>query len=345
MPQTLLSLAVIVRDQAALLGPLLRNHRQLYDEAVVVDTGSRDESARVAEAAGARVISSRWRQDFSAARNESLARCRGRWILVLDCDESIAPDHQMRLRAWLQEAQPCLGILQQRNYTFCTGHLGFVPVVAEDMVWAQGAPGYIPRQQIRILPGDRGLRYTGRIHETLEKNPKTYGLTREYPDAAIHHYGHLEGSGGYLRRLRRNGELLRREVKDHPHDPVLLTEFAGHLAGEGRREFAGRVCQRALEVAPGHSELFRTRLMLARLVWRDDPQSALGHCERALSDRPDVPDCWVEAVRANFGVGRVDRARLLLRKGLVIFPGEPVLTALGTQVSGEAADNEYAERG
>ena len=65
MPQPFLTLAIIVKDQADLLERLLRDHRTLYDEAVVVDTGSRDRSPEVARDLGARLISSQWRHVLS----------------------------------------------------------------------------------------------------------------------------------------------------------------------------------------------------------------------------------------------------------------------------------------
>ncbi len=345
MSQPLLSLAVIVRDQASQLDALLKNHRQLYDEAVVVDTGSLDDSAEAAAALDARVISSRWRQDFSEARNDALAHCSGRWILVLDCDEAIGPEDQVSLKRWLQEASPCLGIMDQRNYTYRTGHLGFVPVDGCDAELSHGAPGFILRRQIRVFPGGADLHYSGRVHETLEKSPSARVLTRSCLDIPVHHYGHLEGTRGHLRRIQRNGELLRREIREHPFDPVLLTEFAEQLVAEGRLDFARRVCLRALEVAPGHSELHQTRLLLARLDWRDDPDMALRQAERALADRPDLPECWREAVRTNFSQGQVGRAFRVCKQGLVVFPRDPVLKRLYTQVSGAGADIKCAENG
>ena len=56
-----LSLVVLVRDDAEDLRRLLTWHRPLVDEAVVVDTGSGDDSLSVALACGARVTRFGWR--------------------------------------------------------------------------------------------------------------------------------------------------------------------------------------------------------------------------------------------------------------------------------------------
>ncbi len=345
MSQPLLSLAVIVRDQAPLLKTLLADHHGLYDEAVVVDTGSIDESVGVAARGGARVISTQWCQDFSQARNLALKACRGTWILVLDCDEVILAADQTPLRAQVARSKPCLMVLDQRNYTDQSQALGFRAVMDHERGASRGAPGYFLRRQIRIFPSGYGLCYEGVIHETLEQSTLKHCLKKVCLDQAIHHYGHLEGSGGRRRRTRRNGELLRREVRCNPHDPVLLTELAVQLVAEGRREEARKICRRALEVSPSHPELYQTRLTLAGLLLTREPQKALALGERALEDRPDLAQCWADATRLNAAAGHLDRARLLCRQGQRLFPLDDVLRQLETQVSEPAADTLRVENG
>ena len=54
-----LTLVMIVRDEAAVLPEFFAHHAGLWDEAVVVDTGSTDASAALARGAGARVAEAR----------------------------------------------------------------------------------------------------------------------------------------------------------------------------------------------------------------------------------------------------------------------------------------------
>ena len=338
MPRPLISLAVIVRDQETLLESLLTGHRDLYDEAVVVDTGSRDGSAATAGRLGARVFSCRWRQDFAAARNESLRHCRGRWILVLDCDEAIALEDQFRLRSLLEDSPEAALVMEQRNYTFKSLALGFVPGQPDDPM-AHGAPGYVPRMQIRGFPNGLGLRYEGGIHENIEASLVTYGLPKNCADIPVHHYGHLEGTAGHLRRIRRNGVLLRRESRLRPADPVLLTELATGLLAEGQPRLAAGIARRAIMVAPGHPELYQARLLLARIMVNTAPEQALELVEHALAERPDQVSCWVEAVRAHMVAGDSKRSRDLLRTGRRVFPGDRALAAMSTQVFQESSDN------
>src|SRR5207244_5735388 len=94
----LLSLCMIVKDGGDPLRRCLESARGVADEIVVVDTGSRDDSVAVARAAGARVLTHAWDDDFAAARNVSLAEAKGEWVLVLDADEELEPAQQRFLR-------------------------------------------------------------------------------------------------------------------------------------------------------------------------------------------------------------------------------------------------------
>lgn len=73
-------------------------------ELVVVDDGSRDRSAAIAEAMAARdprlrVVRRPVNRGAAATRNEALALARGRWIAVLDGDDRMAPERLARLVA------------------------------------------------------------------------------------------------------------------------------------------------------------------------------------------------------------------------------------------------------
>src|SRR6185369_15137649 len=80
----------IVKDETARLAACLESVSGTVDEIVIVDTGSTDDTVELARARGARVVSWAWRDDFAAARNESLRHARGDWVLVLDADERLA---------------------------------------------------------------------------------------------------------------------------------------------------------------------------------------------------------------------------------------------------------------
>lgn len=72
------------------------------DEIVLVDGGSRDRTAEIARAAGARVIENPW-PGFAAQRNVALDHAHGDWALEIDADERVSPALAASIRAMLAD--------------------------------------------------------------------------------------------------------------------------------------------------------------------------------------------------------------------------------------------------
>src|SRR5262245_2499464 len=83
-PMPTLSLCLIVKNGGAALASALSSAKPFMDEMVVVDTGSTDDSRQTATSLGAKVSEFPWCDDFSAARNCSLAHATGDWIFWMD---------------------------------------------------------------------------------------------------------------------------------------------------------------------------------------------------------------------------------------------------------------------
>ena len=94
-----LSVCVITRDAAAELPECLRSVA-FADEVVVIDSGSTDDTVRVAEAHGARVVAHPW-LGFGAQKNLAVREARHDWVLCLDADERATPELAASVRGVL----------------------------------------------------------------------------------------------------------------------------------------------------------------------------------------------------------------------------------------------------
>lgn len=83
----LISACYIVKNEEKNLARSLASLNRQYDELIVVDTGSTDNTVMVAKKYGAKVYKYRWCDDFAAARNFAIAKVSGDWIIFLDADE------------------------------------------------------------------------------------------------------------------------------------------------------------------------------------------------------------------------------------------------------------------
>ncbi len=329
-----ITLCVIVRDQAGLLERLLDEHRALYDEAVVVDTGSADDSRDRASERGARVVEFPWIDDFSAARNAGLAVAAGQWILVLDCDELVGHDDFAALRSLASGPRTVCHTLPQLNYLPGGGGRGVQPVEDRHRARALGAAGYRTAWSIRLFPNHPGLRYRGVVHESLDEAALAAGLTVARHDVPIHHQGHMLEQGEPRRRHEFYGRLLARKLEQQPGDPRARYEMAVHLAASGQGELAARLAELALRSHPTWSDRYRAELLLGEIkLTQGQPHLARQHFQKAIEDRPDWPRCWEAMVAISTEMGDPQGARRYLDQARSLFPARPEWDRFSAQVS------------
>jgi len=95
----LLSAVLITRNAAALLEPCLESVA-FADEIVVVDSGSTDATAEIAERRGARIVQKEW-LGFGRQKQFAVEQARHDWVLCLDADERVSPELAASIRAAL----------------------------------------------------------------------------------------------------------------------------------------------------------------------------------------------------------------------------------------------------
>lgn len=91
------SAVLITKNEATRIRPCLDSLRWV-DEIVVVDDESTDETPRLCEQSGARVLVRRSEGDFDQQRNAGIDTASGEWILQLDADEVVPHALQEEIR-------------------------------------------------------------------------------------------------------------------------------------------------------------------------------------------------------------------------------------------------------
>lgn len=86
------SLCMIVKNEAAVLGRCLNSvGTALFDEIIIADTGSDDQTKAVAAAYTDKIYDFIWKDDFAEARNFAFSKATCDYIMWLDADDVIAP--------------------------------------------------------------------------------------------------------------------------------------------------------------------------------------------------------------------------------------------------------------
>ena len=238
--EKLLSVAMIVRDEATTLPATLDSILSIADEIVVVDTGSRDSTRQVATERGAIVSTFAWDDDFSAARNRAFSLTSGRWVLWLDAGETISPDDARALRGFLEtNADP--------NTAYAL------------LVQTPCAPGNASGEQaarLRLVPRYDGIAYVGRVRESLSASLTALGLGTEGLPWRIHR-GQRENDPDVKNwRAQRNLILAEREIRERGATPRMFNCLGESLAMLGRHQRARECFAHARQDAePGSSDL------------------------------------------------------------------------------------------
>jgi glycosyltransferase involved in cell wall biosynthesis len=93
-----LSVVIICKNEAHIIGRTLQSVLPLSDDIVVVDSGSTDGTQQIAADCGARVIAADW-QGFGKNKNIGIDAAQHDWILSVDADEIVSSALQQAIAA------------------------------------------------------------------------------------------------------------------------------------------------------------------------------------------------------------------------------------------------------
>lgn len=265
------SLGLIVRDEADNLPACLAGLAGLFDELVVIDTGSGDDTRQVAARLGARVYDFPWVDSFAAARNECLRRARGDYVFWLDADDRVEEGERAKLRALLRS-------LDGRP----VGYL--LPCLCPAEAPADGPSVVDHLRLFRNLPG---LEWRYRVHEQVLLSFRRLGGQVRRAEVAIRHTGYLSPALR-ARKLRRDMRLLAMDLEENPDDPFILFNLGwAHLnTGELAKalECLWRSRGRMPTSYPLRAKLFA--LLAQALARSGELSQALAACQAGRAERP-----------------------------------------------------------
>jgi GT2 family glycosyltransferase len=226
----LLSACLIVKNEQDNLPSCLEALGGLVDEIVVYDTGSTDETVRLAREAGATVLEGYWDDDFGRARNAALAGCTGRWVLSVDADEIVEADPSA-VRSQLK---------QLHNGDALTVSIGNVGDDGQVGAWHNAT---------RLFRRGRA-RWAGRLHEQLVAVDGSV-LSGCRSVLRLRHTGYTSQAVTARNKMERNLRVAEQSLREQGEDDgFALVNVARSLTGVGRLPEALEHFSRALETSP-----------------------------------------------------------------------------------------------
>jgi len=271
----LLSLCMIVCNEENNLPRCLNSVKNVVDEIIIVDTGSKDQTRPIAEQFGGVVLDFEWNENFADARNYGLERATGEWILVLDADEVLEEKSQKAIRPLLQESTA--------DAYECT-----LRALISLEPWQ-----YIDRKTrgwIRLFRNDPKYRFRSMYHEAVFPSIFEANGKIENCDLIILHFGPLSEKvqGGQTTRSERSWYYLKRAAELEPENGNLQFYLGLEYYQQGDLENAYKTLKRAaLEINTKMANLYQTKnglITLAQLAYqREEFDLAFGAAKGSLA--------------------------------------------------------------
>ncbi|MBE5894736.1 MAG: glycosyltransferase family 2 protein [Lachnospiraceae bacterium] len=240
-----MSLCMIVKNEEKVLRRCLDSLEGLFEEIIIVDTGSTDDTKKIAAEYTDKVYDYQWIDDFADARNFAFSKATMEYIYSADADEVLDEKNKARFRALKEALLPEVEIVQMWYVN-----------TKEYATTENFDKEYRPKLFRRL----RSFTWIDAIHESVNLNPVVYDS-----DIEILHMPESNHAGRDLRVFRKQIEQgCRLSGK-------LLTMYARELfiAGETEDFLAAEdgFFQMAMDSRRSPEELDYCYCVMAR-IWR-----------------------------------------------------------------------------
>lgn len=249
-----LTLAVMVRDDARRLDRCLASAKPFVDEIVVLDTGSKDHSVDVARKHGARVQEIEWPGHFAKALNVMLGMVETPWTLRLDSDEWIDAAQAQGIQGAIKDASAASYSLIRRDL--------------------KPGGGFDEIDTLRLWRTHDKVRYQGAVHESIppESIQEAFpSLELMRADIFFWHDGYLTDVEG---KIRRNVDLLARELESDPDNLYLRAMLATTMHASGNPDSRKHLKGVADHFLEHEVEAFGPQVSLALAMYLDSLSDA-----------------------------------------------------------------------
>lgn len=154
-----ISACMIVKNEAAVLRRCLDSLKDLYDELIIVDTGSVDDTKAIASEYTDKVFDFTWIDDFAAARNYAVSKATCDYVYIPDADEVLDIANRSKFKLLKSVLDPQIEIVQMR----------YANQLEKGSVY-----NYDNELRPKLFKRVRTFSFIDPIHETLRIDPIIY---------------------------------------------------------------------------------------------------------------------------------------------------------------------------
>lgn len=203
-----ISLCMIVKNEEKILRRCIDSLKGIYDEAIIVDTGSTDSTRKIAAEYTDKVFDFEWVDDFSKARNFAMSKATCDYIYMADADEVLDEENRQKFMILKKALDGQVEVVQ----------MYYVNQLSKGSVY-----NYDREPRAKLYKRVRSFQFVDPIHEVIREAPVVFDS-----DIEIQHLQEESHAGRDLKVFRkaveREGVLSNRLIEMYARELVLAGE-------------------------------------------------------------------------------------------------------------------------
>ena len=223
-----ISACMIAKNEEKNLPRCLNSIKGIVDEIVIVDTGSTDNTVKIAKTYGAKVYHHPWQDSFSLHRNQAFEYATGDWFFIIDCDEQLVRKNLYK------------NVLKKRLAQLPENHNALVVTLLEydgkiETSWLG----------IRFFNAAGNPKYKHSVHNTVSFEGYAAGS-----DIQMIHYGYSLPPEQMKEKTERTRRMLLKDLANNPDDYRALYYMCQLASGQKNHEEVIKYGVHCLEYLP-----------------------------------------------------------------------------------------------
>ncbi|WP_442800928.1 glycosyltransferase family 2 protein [Serratia rubidaea] len=198
-----ISAAIIIKNEERCIARCIDSLLPLFDEVVILDTGSTDNTIRIIrdyKDEKIKIFFSNWEDNFAKARNEAMKKCNCKYIFFIDADEYISSN--------IKEFTCELKRIDEINNTRNNDAYAYSPIIKDH-------ENNITKNIRRVFINCSEFYYFGYIHEELRRKGNKKIIDKEIK-ITIQHDGYKKEIIKSKDKQKRNENLNLKNLDAEP---------------------------------------------------------------------------------------------------------------------------------
>jgi tetratricopeptide (TPR) repeat protein len=273
----------------------------------------------------AQVFDFEWNGDFAEARNFSLTKADGDWILIMDADEKISPQDYKRFRKLV--GKKSYGLVAYsiitRNYCNMANTIGWIPNSGQYASEEAGL-GWLSSEKVRLFSNNRQFKFVGAVHEMVDPVLKRHSVDIKKCPIPVHHYGRLN-TDKLARKDQAYYEIGLKKLKENGGGDIgAVRELAIQATVLQRNSEAVDLWEKFLSLQPRDEAVADAYLnMVSVYIRMQEYGTALELARKAVSLKPQLKEAHYNLGITELYSGNAEAAFNTFKKLAKNHPGFP----------------------